>query len=151
MTYPIYAVALGGVVLYFVVSTTTSYIAAVRFKKAHGCEPEKRMPQAERIIGYSFFRKQRRARNEKRLTQLTRERFREIGPTYSSVILGNKFFNTMDPENIKALLATNFSDFGLGQRLDTFGSLLGSGIFTTDGAAWEHSRVGIPRARGCDS
>jgi hypothetical protein len=151
MSYPIYAVALGGVVLYFVVSTTTSYIAAVRFKKAHGCKPEKKMPQAERIIGYGLFRSQRQARKENRLTAVSRERYRDNGPTYSSVIMGMKVFNTMDPENIKALLATNFSDFGLGKRLDSFGSLLGSGIFTTDGAAWEHSRVSIPRPLGCDS
>jgi hypothetical protein len=151
MSYPIYAVALGGVVLYFVVSTTTSYITAVRFKKAHGCEPENKMPQAERIIGYGLFRNQKQARKENRLTAVTRERFRDNGTTYSSVILGMKVFNTVDPENIKAILATNFSDFGLGKRHDSFGSLLGSGIFTTDGAAWEHSRVRISGALSRDS
>lgn len=41
------------------------------------------------------------------------------------------FVNTIDPENVKALLATNFKDFGLGIRLDAFGPLLGQGIFTT--------------------
>jgi hypothetical protein len=45
--------------------------------------------------------------------------------------LWESFFNTIDPENVKALLATNFKDFGLGQRLDAFGPLLGEGIFTT--------------------
>jgi hypothetical protein len=45
--------------------------------------------------------------------------------------LWESFFNTIDPENVKALLATNFKDFGLGQRLDALGPLLGEGIFTT--------------------
>lgn len=41
------------------------------------------------------------------------------------------YFNTIDPENVKAVLATNFKDFGLGQRQRAFGPLLGQGIFTT--------------------
>lgn len=61
--------------------------------------------------------------------------------TWSSTAMGRVFVNTIDPENIKAVLATNFNDFGLGHRLHTFGPLLGKGIFTTDGAHWEHSRV----------
>lgn len=63
--------------------------------------------------------------------------------TWSSTAMGRVFVNTIDPENIKAILATNFNDFGLGHRLHTFGPLLGSGIFTTDGTHWEHSRVRI--------
>ena len=74
---------------------------------------------------------------------MAKERFLANGPTYSSITLGLKFFHTIDPENVKAILATNFSDFGLGVRYKTFGPLLGRGIFTSDGAAWEHSRVGI--------
>jgi hypothetical protein len=56
-------------------------------------------------------------------------------------VSGMTFTTTMDPENIKAILATNFKDFGIGHRLPVFGPLFGSGIFTTDGAQWEHSRV----------
>lgn len=61
--------------------------------------------------------------------------------TWSSTAMGRVFINTIDPENIKTVLATSFNDFGLGHRLHTFGPLLGRGIFTTDGAHWEHSRV----------
>jgi hypothetical protein len=57
-------------------------------------------------------------------------------------MLGRTFFNTIDPELVKAVLATNFKDFGLGDRHRPFGPLLGRGIFTSDGAQWEHSRVG---------
>ena len=55
--------------------------------------------------------------------------------------MGNTVYNTMDPENIKAILATKFEDFGVGPRLDFFGPLLGNGIFTSDGPHWERSRV----------
>ncbi|CAI5760176.1 unnamed protein product [Candida verbasci] len=47
---------------------------------------------------------------------------------------------TRDPENIKAILATQFNDFSLGTRHAHFQPLLGDGIFTLDGAGWKHSR-----------
>ncbi|KAK4938643.1 hypothetical protein LTR10_020911 [Elasticomyces elasticus] len=51
-------------------------------------------------------------------------------------------FVTCDPENIKALLLTQFSDYGLGYlRIAQFGPAVGSGVFTQDGKAWEHSRA----------
>jgi len=45
--------------------------------------------------------------------------------------LVKKFINTIEPENVKHILATNFKDFGIGERQDAFGALLGQGIFTT--------------------
>ena len=46
-----------------------------------------------------------------------------------------------EPENIKALLSTQFDDFELGEkRYRAFSPLLGNGIFTADGEAWRHSR-----------
>jgi cytochrome P450 len=55
-------------------------------------------------------------------------------------MMGQVFVNTIDPEIIKSVLATNFKDFGLGKRIESFGPLLGNGIFTSDGVQWEHSR-----------
>ena len=48
---------------------------------------------------------------------------------------------TSEPDNVKALLATQFSDFGLGNRYEHFLPLLGDGIFTLDGNGWSHSRA----------
>lgn len=48
---------------------------------------------------------------------------------------------TRDPENIKAILATQFNDFSVGQRLTQLGIFLGEGIFTLDGNGWKHSRA----------
>ena len=48
---------------------------------------------------------------------------------------------TAEPDNIKTLLSLNFNSWGLGEdRKKGFAPLLGEGIFTTDGAAWQHSR-----------
>lgn len=86
---------------------------------------------------------QRDAAKKNILLQTSLSRFQTIGHTWSASIFGKEFINTIDPENIKTILATNFDDWGLGKRIETFGPLLGEGIFTTDGKQWEHSRVGL--------
>lgn len=48
---------------------------------------------------------------------------------------------TTDPENIKAILATQFNDFELGFRHGHFAPLLGEGIFTLDNEGWKQSRA----------
>lgn len=48
---------------------------------------------------------------------------------------------TTDPENIKALLATQFNDFALGFRHAHFSPMLGDGIFTLDNDGWKQSRA----------
>lgn len=48
---------------------------------------------------------------------------------------------TMNPENMKAMLLTQFSDFGIGVRKQAFGPLLGNGIFASEGQHWKHSRT----------
>lgn len=48
---------------------------------------------------------------------------------------------TADPENVKAVLATRFSDFGKGADFhDVFESLFGEGIFSVDGQEWQAAR-----------
>ena len=48
---------------------------------------------------------------------------------------------TIEPENIKTILANKFDDFGLGKRLEAFSPLLTGGIFVNDGEPWKHSRA----------
>ena len=48
---------------------------------------------------------------------------------------------TADPENTKAILTTQFQDFGKGQQFhDEWHDFLGDSIFTTDGQQWHNSR-----------
>lgn len=62
--------------------------------------------------------------------------------TFSTTVFGMVDTLTVEPNNIKAILATQFEDFDLGERraniMDPF---LGSGIFTQDGSKWQHSRA----------
>ncbi len=62
--------------------------------------------------------------------------------TYKYAIFGSKSAFTADPKNIQVMLSTQFDDFDLGPtRNGNFWPLLGNGIFTQDGPAWEHSRA----------
>ncbi|PBP27814.1 cytochrome P450 52A1 [Diplocarpon rosae] len=128
-------------VLVFLVNRTIRHIRIARFKKQHGCKAGVRISQSERILGYGLYKTQVQASKSRTLLQVGRKRFADNGNTWRATIMGQAFFNTIDPENVKAILATNFKDFDLGPRQEAFGPLLGQGIFTTDGAQWEHSRA----------
>jgi cytochrome P450 len=83
------------------------------------------------------------ADKKKKFPELMIKRYARMGNrTFESRILGNRNYSTNDPKNVQALLATQFKDFGLGERRSgLFRPLLGTGIFTADGKVWEHSRA----------
>ena len=56
-------------------------------------------------------------------------------------LAGQRWIFTADPENIKAVLATQFQDFGKGKEFhEDWKPFLGDSIFTTDGQQWHNSR-----------
>jgi cytochrome P450 len=66
---------------------------------------------------------------------------RFLGYTFSQLLLRREVINTVEPENVKAILATQFKDFSLPPTRKAASTvLLGHGIFNSDGAAWETSR-----------
>ncbi|TKA83677.1 hypothetical protein B0A55_00297 [Friedmanniomyces simplex] len=61
--------------------------------------------------------------------------------TIESVIMGGRMIFTSDEENIKAILATQFADYGKGPQFRIeWKDFLGLSIFTTDGDRWHQSR-----------
>lgn len=54
---------------------------------------------------------------------------------------GIRVLFTFQPENYKAILASQFNDFALGKRHAHFLPLLGDGIFTLDAHGWKNSRA----------
>lgn len=119
------------------------YLQVLSFKKKHNCHPPIRAQQSERIIGLAAFLKLRRIRRERISLKESLRRALDIGRTNTAVVLGQNIISTCDPENIKAVLATNFPDYGVGPRIDAMGPLLGKGIFTLDDGPWQHSRVSL--------
>ena len=61
--------------------------------------------------------------------------------TAQATLVGLRCIFTIDPENMKAILSTQFGDYGKGARFhDEWKAFLGDSIFTTDGASWQSSR-----------
>ncbi|KAH8597871.1 putative cytochrome P450 alkane hydroxylase [Bisporella sp. PMI_857] len=140
MAYNFYFLAVAGAVILYLIRYIVRYIAARRFIKANGCKPVRQLPQFERIVGIGLLRTQVNASKNKNLLATSLKRYQNMGFTWSASLMGGTFYNTIDPENVKTVLSTNFQEFGLGERYNVFGQLLGRGIFTSDGAHWEHSR-----------
>ncbi|KAL8882702.1 MAG: hypothetical protein Q9198_000335, partial [Flavoplaca austrocitrina] len=62
-------------------------------------------------------------------------------PTVELYLGTQRFVFTADPENIKAILATKFQDYGKGQSFhEDWKDFLGDGIFNVDGEKWQASR-----------
>jgi cytochrome P450 len=61
--------------------------------------------------------------------------------TAETRLVGRRIIFTADPENMKAILAKQFDDFGKGQPFHReWSEFLGDSIFTTDGPTWHFSR-----------
>ncbi len=93
------------------------------------------------IFGWQAFREKLAANRDHRLLEYCCARFRRHGNTIPCKTLNRYTISTVEPENIKTMLAINFNDWSYTrQRKDALVPFLGYGIFTTDGAAWRHSR-----------
>lgn len=71
-----------------------------------------------------------RGSNEHRLLRLFQDAHK-CGDTFTGTLLGSSVIMTIDPENVKTVLATAFDDFGVGPREKILGPLAGKGIFTS--------------------
>ncbi|KAJ5110578.1 hypothetical protein N7532_001113 [Penicillium argentinense] len=133
------ALALGALYLAFtILSSITSKIHHYRQSKALGCEEPVKGSTA--FFGIPGFLRLSKAVREKRWIDYLADQFDLHGTTFLQRFLSRRIIVTIEPENIKALLATQFKDFCLGTRHEQFDPLLGDGIFTLDGAGWSHAR-----------
>lgn len=71
------------------------------------------------------------------------KRHERWGDTFVSCVLGQANIQTRHPDNVKAILTTQFQDFDISNRVGgKIDLLLGThGIFTQNGSAWSHTRA----------
>lgn len=69
---------------------------------------------------------------------MTKARFDKLGVRTGQVrVLTRTFVSTVEPENLKSVLAGDFASWGLGGvRKGLLRPLFGEGIFTTDGVEY---------------
>ena len=139
------AAALALYAIYYLYWQITVGASRRRIIKENGCKPIRNSPElnswADSIIGWKLFLENAKAYKEHRLLEHLRDRFERNGYTIHTRLLTTHSYLTVEPENLKTMLALKFKDFSLpDRRKSAFLPVLGAGIFTTDGAAWQHSR-----------
>jgi cytochrome P450 len=112
----------------------------------NGCKPPPHFPHKGllgKLFGWDIVKDVMKSGREGRMHEASRIRNYSRGNhTMEFRRIDQQTIVTIEPENVKAVLATKFQDFVLGkQRSEIFIKLFGHGIFDTDGAAWEHSRA----------
>ncbi|KAF2088762.1 cytochrome P450 52A12 [Saccharata proteae CBS 121410] len=141
--------SLSGVIIaltlgYIISTRLSSYLTVRRFKAENGCEePAAHYPLTWKDLGTGIKYQYDNVQAAKAYSYLThmRRRFDRLGNTFVARIVFHPIIATIEPENLKAVFATNMQDFQLGEyRTETFKALLGYGIFTLDGHQWKHSR-----------
>ena len=109
-----------------------------------GCLPAPTLPR-KGFLGIKRLKESIKATHEERGPQYIVEGMNEVGKDVHTLrvpILDYELLITRDPENVKAMFATQSQDFDIGtHRQNSFMPLLGHGIFTSRGEDWKHSRA----------
>ena len=121
----------------------TTYIHRQKLITKFGCKPPRPYPQKDPIFGLDMLWDTVTAVKSKSYLDRARRLYEQHGNTYSSYSLGSSFIHTIEPENIKAILFTNFKDFGItSRRKMAFLPLVGQrSILISDGPQWETARA----------
>ena len=130
-----YVILIGAVLLYNILK----YIKVQRFQSKHGCKQPNKVDGG--FLGLGLIFNMLKAKNKGTMMELSKKILDEFGVSCRLRLVGVPIVFTEDPENIKALLGTQFNDFALGTRHAHFKPLLGDGIFTLDAQGWKNSRA----------
>ncbi|KAK4695681.1 hypothetical protein P7C71_g2121, partial [Lecanoromycetidae sp. Uapishka_2] len=132
-------------VLYYVHWELTVGASRRALISKHGCKPIKANPEynsfPNNIIGIKAAKENYENVKAHKFMEGMRERFLRKGTTMQTSTLFSQVIHTIEPENLKTIMAFNFEHWSLSQdRQGAFAPLLGEGIFTTNGVKWKHSR-----------
>lgn len=109
-----------------------------------GCQLVPKIPLRDKL-GIRKLRDHVQARKEHRFPSFLIETLDNVGEnihTASHQAVNHEMFYTRDMENIKAILNAPQADFALGcARGANFAPVLGGGLFTAEGQAWQHYRA----------
>ena len=131
--------------LYYIYWQLTIGVSRRALIRQHGCKPLKNTAELysfpNNLIGFKVLRESVQAIKMGNFLTTLENRYLRNGRTHHSKMLFTDIIHTIEPENLKTMQALSFKDWSLGERRKrAFIPLLGHGIFTTDGAAWQHSR-----------
>jgi hypothetical protein len=132
-------IALGAAIVVMLINTIQTSLRHRAMAKQLGCKPPVQAPSTEPSGIVAMF-KGAKASKEKRFPTFVQEQFdklneregRQVGTSTLVTPFFKKIIFTSDPQNIQAMLALKFKDFGLGvNRTLNFRPLLGNGIVSS--------------------
>ncbi|KAK7206076.1 putative cytochrome P450 alkane hydroxylase [Myxozyma melibiosi] len=130
-------VLLAAFVLYRILARIQQKLALAKLARERGAQPAPWFPSD--VVGLSTFKALTAAAKEGTTLDLSDRWYKEHSKTFWKRTLMSDVINTCDPDNIRAMLATQFEDFEQATT-GAYGILLGRGIFTANGATWSHTR-----------
>ena len=118
------------------------YFKRLAIERQHRCQPPPSTPSKDPLLGLDSVYRMLLSVKENRRNLSLKEQLDLYGYTFQSNLFGKTEVFTAEPQNLQAILATDFENFGVEpMRLFVFEPLIGKGIITTDGAHWAHSRA----------
>ncbi|KAM3461431.1 hypothetical protein MY5147_005770 [Beauveria neobassiana] len=123
----------------FLYTLLLRYLSARRGKLCQTACPAG--PVKDKIFGLDFIYNVIFKNSDDNYLASTCRMFKQFGSTYTMKSCLWQTIFTSDSRNIKHILATSFNDFELPKlRRDAISTLLGTGIFSVNGASWSHAR-----------
>lgn len=115
-----------------------------RRAKYSECRDPPRYPQKDVLLGVDVLRGIIAAVKSKCYLQKLHQDYTRYGSTFSKHFLFSPIICTVEPDNLKSILSTNFRDYGITSvRKNAFRPFLGDNILTADGAEWTHARANL--------
>ncbi|KAJ5613234.1 n-alkane-inducible cytochrome P450 [Penicillium lagena] len=137
---PYVVLAAGAVAIVFTILKIAQFVHEWKYARDNGCQPPIHTV-VRGPLGLGLVTDMLAAARENRILELVHGWHREFGTTFKAKMVARTIVFTVEPKNVQTVLALKFKDFELGElRNRAFRPLLGSGIFSTDGSKWEHSR-----------
>ena len=138
--HPIAALVAVALIVFYTVHKLNRKYTQYRIARSNNCQQPPFQPNKDPILGLDKVWETIQQAKAHKFLESAQGRFDRFGNTYYAERLLRKIILTRDPQNIKTILSLKFKDYGLGDRIEGAGPLLGHGIFTTDGAHWAQSR-----------
>ncbi|KAL9640100.1 MAG: hypothetical protein Q9204_000852 [Flavoplaca sp. TL-2023a] len=118
------------------------YLHHFHLARSNSCLPPRKYPHKDPFLGLDFFLETGKIFSENRYLPELEARYGTYGTTFQTNLFGTPSINTIEPENLQVVYSSNFKDWGVEPlRLPAQDPFCGRGFITTDGAAWQHSRV----------
>lgn len=118
------------------------YLGRRKAIRERGCQNPRSIPQKDPIFGLDVAFRMFRSYHEGSRSAAFKKQHEISGSTFQSIALGKTRIFTTDPVNLRAILSTDFKDWGVQPlRLPPWRPFLGEGVMNTDGEFWKRSRA----------